>query len=339
MSSLFERWRAQGAPAALRWWIPSPAHLSRTLHEGPETSLAVTGFATLCALAVGPLAAASFAFLARGAVESAARQENAFAAAIGVAFLALMLGLPLAAGAFALPRSRPHVTRVAAALSCVAALALGLIGPVTAAAAALGVGLLAGFALLARATPRALTVLRRAAVGMLVASGAAAFALAASLAVASRADAFAAAWQARGAGPFVALVVGLVPLGLGALMFVVHRADLAPWSTPSTWQQATLGAGNVLHFANGGAPRQAPNAFGGYAGPVVVIALQEKARGAFRADGAPDDGWTVPGTLETVREAVARAEASALATVIAAFACAAAPLGAGLAGALRILFA
>jgi hypothetical protein len=334
MSSLFDRWRTQGAPSALRWWIPSPAHLSRQLHTGPETSALATAFATLCALATGPMLAGAFAAVAHGATASRrSEQEGSLFGALGVGFMVLMLGVPVMAGAFALPRTRPHVARVAVALSAVAALVSTFLYECPAALAVVGVAALAGLALLARPTPRALVVLRRAALGSFLAAASGGFLLAACVAVGEVVPTFAAGWHAREVGVIAALVVGAFPLALGALMFVVHRADLAPWAKPETWQQAELGEGNVLRFANGGAPRQAPDAFGGHLGPVVVISLQQQERGAFRADGAPDDGWTVPGTLATVREALARSEAAALAAVITVFACALAPFAAGLYGA------
>jgi len=291
-------------------------------------------FATLCALATGPMLAGAFAAVAHGATASTrSEQEGSLLGAVGVGFLALMLGLPVMAGAFALPRTRPHVARVAVALSAVATLASTFLYECPAALAAVGVAMLTGLALLARSTPRALVALRRAALGSFIAAAGAALLLAACVAVGELVPPSATQWHAREVGVIAALLVGALPLALGSLMFTVHRADLAPWAKPETWQQAELGEGNVLRFANGGAPRQAPDAFGGHLGPVVVIALQQQERGAFRADGAPDDGWTVPGTLETVREALARSEAAALAAVITVFACALAPLVAGLVGA------
>lgn len=339
MSSLFDRWRTQGAPSALRWWIPSPAHLSRQLHTGPETSALATAFATLCALATGPMLAGTFAVVAFGATASNRHdQAESLFGALGMGFMVLMVGLPVMAGAFALPRTRPHVARVAVALSALATLTIAFLYECPAALAVVGVAVIAGLALLTRSTPRVLLVLRRAALGSFLAAASAAFLLAACVALGELVPAFEAAWHRREVGVIAALVVGAVPLALGALMFTVHRADLAPWAKPESWQQAELGEGNVLRFANGGAPRQAPDAFGGHLGPVVVIALQQQERGAFRADGAPDDGWTVPGTLATVREALARSEAAALAVVITVFACALAPFAAGLVGAAAAFF-
>lgn len=223
--------------------------------------------------------------------------------------LAVTLGLPVMAGAFALPRTRPHLARVAAALSAVATLALGLIGPVAAAAGVLAALVLVGLALLARPPPTpSLALLARGRRRAHRQRGHGPLPQRRAPGERSPPVRVDGAGRARRRPP-VALVAGLIPLGLGALTPAVQRADLAPWSTPDAWKQAELGAGNVLRFADGGAPRQAPDAFGGYTGPVVVIALKQQERGAFRADGAPDDGWTVPGTLATVREALARAEA------------------------------
>lgn len=334
MSSLFDRWRTQGAPSALRWWIPSPALLSRQLHTGPETSTLAAVFATLCALATGPMIAGAFAAVAHGAIASRrSAQEGSLLGALGIGAMVLMLGLPVMAGAFAVARAQPQVARVAVALSAVATLASTFLYELPVALPAVTVALLVGLALLARPKPRALSVLRRAALGSFVAAAGAALLLAACVAVGEVIPPSESAWHAREVGVIAALLVSALPLSLGALMFTVHRADLGPWAKPESWKQAQLGAGNVLHFADGGAPRQAPDAFGGYTGPVVVISLQQQERGAFRADGAPDDGWTVPGTLATVREALARSEAAALATLITVFACALAPLAAGLAGA------
>ena len=101
-------------------------------------------------------------------------------------------------------------------------------------------------------------------------------------------------------------------------MFVAQRADRAPWSAPETWLAASLEEGNMLRFANGAAPRQCPDSLSQHRGPVVVIPLGAARRGVFRGDGAPDDGWTVPGTLETVREGVVNADVAASATVLTA---------------------
>lgn len=337
MSSLFTRWQSQGAPPALRWWIPSPTHLSRKLHEGPETSLLVTTFAGACALATGLLGAGGFSALARAALEPRPARDGALAVAVGFAVMAGGGALPLAAAAFGLARTRPQLPRMVASLATLATLAIGLIGPGVGSAAVLAGMTVVGIATLSRATPGTLAALRRTVHLALALAGGAALSLVTTLAIAAALPSTAAAPSDQTLGPVLALVGGLLPLCTGALMALVHRADTVPWTRPDTWRQASLEAGNVLRFADGGAARQAPDAFGGYVGPVVVIPLRESARGAFRADGAPDDGWTVPGTVASLREAVARSEHAALATLTAVFACAAAPLLAGLVGALGIV--
>jgi hypothetical protein len=338
MSSLLSRWRTQGAPSFLRWWIPSPAHLSKQLQTGPETSTLLVGLATLCALATGPMLAGTFAAVGYGAAAARrSQQEDALFGAIGVACLVLTMGLPLMLGAYALPRTRPHVARAAVLASAIGTLASAFLLESPVGLAATAVGVLAGVALLSRTSPRAVRMLRRVTLGSFIAASGAALLLASMVAAGELVPAFETAWHHREVGIIAALLAGALPLGAGALLFIVHRADLAPWGTPEAWQQAELGEGNVLRFANGGAPRQAPDAFAGYVGPVVVIALQQQERGAFRADGAPDDGWTVPGTLDTVREALARSEVAALTTLLTAFTCALAPLAAALFGAAAAL--
>jgi hypothetical protein len=290
--------------------------------------------ATLCALATGPMLAGTFAAVAYGAAAARqSQQEAALFGALGVAFLVLTMGLPFVVGAFALPRTRPHVARAAVVASAVGTLAAAFLLENPVGLAVTAVGVLAGVALLSRTSSRAIQILRRATLGSFIVAAGAALLLASMVVAGELVPAFEPAWHHREVGIIASLLVGALPLGMGALMFIVHRADLAPWGTPEAWRQAELGEGNVLRFANGGAPRQAPDAFAGYVGPVVVITLQQLERGAFRADGAPDDGWTVPGTLDTVREALARSEVAALATLLTAFTCALAPFAAGLFGA------
>jgi len=333
MAHLFDRWHLQGVPVSLRWWIPSPAPLSLALHRGHDPPLATT-FAAACALITGVLLALPFALLGRSALASVLSRQN-MADIVAALCVFMTLGLPLVAVTFSLSRTRPQVSRTFLALSAVATLAWGLGDPgfpIVVALAAIVVGAI----LLVRPSPRVRAVLRRTSVALLVVASVAAFALIlANLVASQRAEA---AWKDSAIGLLAALIVGALLLALGVLMLAVQRADHAFWSTPASWQPAELTQGNVLRFASGGASRQAPDAFAGYTGPVVVITSRASPRGVFRADDAPDDGWTVPGTIDTVHEAVARSEHAALATLIIPLACAATLLSAGLWGTLKILF-
>lgn len=333
MSKLFNRWRTEGAPPALRWWIPSPSHLSHALQRGQETSWVVTKFAAVNAVLTGVLLALPLAFLGRAAMADARGQREAYTMATGMFALDTILLLPTAVFAFLLPRTRPQVSRTLLALSVFATLTWSL-GDTDAAAAATVAALVGAIALLALPSSQVLPVFRRAGVALLVVSSAAALALPVVALAASRYAA--ATWGAVGMGPLTAWGMGVVALVLGAVMLAVQQAERVFWSAPESWRQAELMEGNLLRFEGGGAPRQAPDAFGGYTGPVVVIPASGSTRSVFRSDGAPDDGWTVPGTIDTLREAVARSEHAALASALTPLACAASLLLSGLLGALKI---
>ena len=76
---------------------------------------------------------------------------------------------------------------------------------------------------------------------------------------------------------------------------------------------------------------------GEYRGPVVVIPLGEQRKGVFRGDGAPDDGWTVPGTVATLRAASEASRLASSATILSVLCLALAPLAATLFSVFRAL--
>ncbi|MDP3214273.1 MAG: hypothetical protein Q8S73_09230, partial [Deltaproteobacteria bacterium] len=92
------------------------------------------------------------------------------------------------------------------------------------------------------------------------------------------------------------------------------------------WRDATVTPELRIVFADGSGDRPASEYFRGYAGPVVVMPTAEAAGAVFRGDGAPADGWLVPGTRAALEESVRCVRAMAHLTVAAVGLMAVAPL-------------
>ncbi len=110
------------------------------------------------------------------------------------------------------------------------------------------------------------------------------------------------------------------------LMAASVRKQLSIWDGADRWRDATLTPDLRLIFADGSGSRSASSHFNGYAGPVVVMPTAAEAGAVFRGDGAPADGWVVPGTRAALEEAVRCARAMAAVTVAAVALVATAPL-------------
>jgi hypothetical protein len=114
--------------------------------------------------------------------------------------------------------------------------------------------------------------------------------------------------------------------GLAAVLALVAQRRLAIWDHPERWREATVTPELRIVFADGSGDRPASEYFRGYAGPVVVMPTAEAAGAVFRGDGAPTDGWLVPGTRAALEESVRCVRAMAHLTVAAVGLMAAAPL-------------
>lgn len=79
---------------------------------------------------------------------------------------------------------------------------------------------------------------------------------------------------------------------------------LSIWDGAERWREATLTPDLRLVFADGSGSRPASAYFNGYSGPVVVMPTAAEAGAVFRGDGAPADGWVMPGTRGALEEAV-----------------------------------
>lgn len=324
---LFDQWRSAGVPAWLRVWLPNPFHVSHALLHAPPrgatrglraffgAGMVVAGLSLVLGFLAAVLVMGGLAILGAG--------ERVPLALFGVVALGGLLYVAIGAaltwgGSKLVGDDRPQVSRLAAVSVALPAALL----PATAVAidawdspAPAGVlALVAAFAFtvslvasrprawLGRAVERAsgyatlagvfLTVLT---VGCLVRST-----LSVSDAGVVSSHVTPASWATVIVG-----FAGLGTLGLALFMAAVARAHLHPWRASETWLEGDLGEGRAITFAGGAASRQASETFAAYRGPVVVIPVGARQKGVFRGDGGPDDGWTVPGTLASVREAVA----------------------------------
>ena len=113
---------------------------------------------------------------------------------------------------------------------------------------------------------------------------------------------------------------------LAVLMAASARKRLSIWDGADRWRDATLTPDLRLVFADGSGSRAASAYFSGYSGPVVVMPTAAEAGSVFRGDGAPADGWVVPGTRAALEEAVRCSRAMAAVTVAAVALIATAPL-------------
>jgi len=113
---------------------------------------------------------------------------------------------------------------------------------------------------------------------------------------------------------------------LAVVMAASARKQLSIWDGADRWRDATLTPDLRLVFPDGSGSRAASAYFNGYAGPVVVMPTAAEAGAVFRGDGAPADGWVVPGTRAALEEAVRCARAMAAVTVAAVALVATAPL-------------
>lgn len=118
----------------------------------------------------------------------------------------------------------------------------------------------------------------------------------------------------------------IVGAGLALSMAVSARKQLSIWDGPERWRDATLTPDLRLVFADAAGARPASSHFVGYSGPVVVIPTAGEAGAVFRGDGAPTDGWVVPGTRASLDEAVRCARVMAWLTVATVAVVAVAPL-------------
>lgn len=351
--TIFERWGATGVPNWLRAWLPSPyavSHASLAPAEGSALAAAraVVG-AAIAALGGGALAIMSSASVGL-ALHADVRTHEALPRHPGVGALlcSVITATPggiglLIVASLVVGAKRPQIARLALlAMGFHAALLpLAVLAPWTSAiAVSLTVAL---FALSIASTGRTPSLARIA--SWLTPRALALVAFMAALGALSIAGA-ATRWNGISSLPSVALtpvlsnalvswLFGAGLLALSALMLAVTRAAGRPWGDADAWLDGTIGEGRVLSFASGVAPRQASEVFAEYRGPVVVIPLGETRKGVFRGDGAPDDGWTVPGTVETLRAAVATSTLSAHATTLTVVCLATASLLATIVAALR----
>lgn len=351
--TIFERWSATGVPNWLRVWHPSPYAVSQASlsSEGGPAMLAARSFV---GAVIGALGGAALAMASSSSV-SLALHANANAdpslpshPGSGALLCGLMTTTPggvglLVIASLVVGARRPQVARLAMFSVGVhaALLPLALIAPWTSVVAkALCVSLFALALASTRWTPKLAALAER-----ITPRALAAIAVVAGLGALSIAGA-ATRWNGLAALPTVSLSSGLSDalmawsfgaalLALSALMLAITRAAGQPWSDPDSWLDASIGEGRALNFSNGAAPRQAAEVFGEYRGPVVVIPLGASRKGVFRGDGAPDDGWTVPGTMSTLRAAVEASKLSAHATTLTVMCLALASLLASTLAALR----
>lgn len=118
----------------------------------------------------------------------------------------------------------------------------------------------------------------------------------------------------------------LVGSAVALAMAASARKRLAIWDGADRWREATLTPDLRLVFADGSGSRPASAYFSGYSGPVVVMPTAAEAGAVFRGDGAPADGWVVPGTRAALEEAVRCSRVMARVTVAAVALVATAPL-------------
>jgi hypothetical protein len=122
----------------------------------------------------------------------------------------------------------------------------------------------------------------------------------------------------------------LAGAGVTAALALLAQRRLAIWDHPERWRDATVTPDLRIVFADGSGARPASEYFRGYSGPVVVMPTAETAGSVFRGDGAPADGWLVPGTRAALEESVRCVRAMARVTVAAVGFIATAPMAAWL---------
>lgn len=336
---LFDQWRSAGVPAWLRVWLPNPFHVSHALLNAPTdgATRGLRAFFGAAMVASGATLVVGFlvALVVVGGlviVEMGVHTPPValvFTALGGLLYVAMGLAL-VWGGAKLVGAERPGVARLAAVSVALPAALL----PATAVAIdawnapelSLVLLVVAGLAFivslmasrprawLGRAVERAagyttlagvfLTVLT---LGCLVQST-----LRFSDSGMMSSHVTPATWATVIVG-----FAGLGTLGLALFMAALARAHLHPWRASEAWLEGKLGENRTITFAGGAASRQASEAFAAYQGPVVVIPVGARQRGVFRGDGGPDDGWTVPGTLASVREAVASCDLAVNGAVLA----------------------
>lgn len=336
---LFDQWRSAGVPTWLRVWLPNPFHVSHALLKAPTegasrwlraffgAAMVVSGLSLVLGILAALVVVGGLAIVGTG--ERVPVFVFGLVAGGGLVYVAI--GAALAWGGSKLVGDdRPQVSRLAATavtlpVALIPATAVAIDAwdtPAPAALLALVAVLVFALSLVAsrprawlgRAVERAsgyttlagvfLTVLT---VGSLLRST-----LSVSDAGAVSSHVTPATWATVIVG-----FAGLGTLGLALFMAAVARAHLHPWRASEAWLEGVLGENRTITFAGGAASRQASEAFATYQGPVVVIPVGARQRGVFRGDGGPDDGWTVPGTLASVREAVASCEMAVSGAVLA----------------------
>lgn len=125
-------------------------------------------------------------------------------------------------------------------------------------------------------------------------------------------------------GPW--MLAALASVAIAAYTVHVRNRQVAPWSTPATWRAAHIGEGRWIHFHDGAALRQASPFFERWQGDVVVVPTAGGDTGPFRGDGAPADGWVIPGTVASLTDAVRVSRAAGTALALAVLTAGAAPL-------------
>jgi hypothetical protein len=350
--TVFERWRSTGVPLWLRAWLPSPYAVSQSLHAtrlSAFTSGARALLGVLFAAAGGAVlrrvsdVSVGFALHADGRVMRALpRHTDGVTAFFDLLFMSPFGVGMLIVGSLVAGAHRPQMARLATLAAVIPAALLPMVVLTPWSAHLAEVLSLAVLALALASTRFALPLARVA--ERAVPRALAAVALVAVVGALALVDG-AAHWNGFTTLPTMTFTSPLVDaavvwifgaslLALSALMIAIARAAEHPWREPESWLDGAIGEGLTLTFANGAAPRQASSAFGAYRGPVVVIPLGAQRKGVFRGDGAPDDGWTVPGTVSTLRDAVRASRLATDATVLAVLCLATAALSAALLAAL-----
>jgi hypothetical protein len=118
------------------------------------------------------------------------------------------------------------------------------------------------------------------------------------------------AWRVARLGDFLGRVrlpwtwplAALLALAVGVLLSQRARGLERELGDPARWLQAELSEG-WLRFPNSAGRRRASPAVEAFQGPVVVIPVGTQGPASYRDDGAPPDGYVVPGTVEALREA------------------------------------
>ncbi|MBI5516276.1 MAG: hypothetical protein HY909_20995 [Deltaproteobacteria bacterium] len=102
--------------------------------------------------------------------------------------------------------------------------------------------------------------------------------------------------------PWTYALAALMALGAGIVLRQRARGLGAELGDPKRWLQAELSSG-WLRFPGRAGQRRAGPGVEAFEGPVVVIPLGAEANASYRDDGAPPDGYVVPGSLEALRDA------------------------------------